>query len=189
VCYSYNISSELINKQTPNFAMNTNDIYPTAPQGEKRCTSHVFMTEPELRALLYAGNLLSLSDTPQDPPAILFDLVYAITVLHNFGTESLKDLISTVWSGIIYPGGVMSGRAAAKESRQKHRQEPDRRHESPSRRPDAYDLIMTIPYCLVPPNEVQAILNEAKEREEAEQRSDQRHVMEKVEMWRRGTAV
>ena len=83
--------------------MNTTDIDPTAPPAEKRCTSHVFTTKPPIRALLFPGSTLSLSGTPRDPPAILFDAIYATTILHHFGTQSLRDLITIVWKDATYP--------------------------------------------------------------------------------------
>lgn len=176
--------------------MNTTDIDPTAPPGEKRCTSHVFRTDASFRAFLSAGVSLSLSNTLQDPPAILFDAIYASTVLHHFGTQSLKDLVTTIWKDTFYPGGVMTttqadykevtaGQAAALENKQKHDQERDTRHEG-RHEPDTYDMLMILPYCMIPPNELQEMLREAKEKAEAVER---RCVQEKVDVWKQGTAV
>jgi hypothetical protein len=43
--------------------------------------------------------------------------------------------------------------------------------------PDTFDMLMTLPYIMVPRNELQAMLRGAKEKAEAE---EQRRVQEKV---------
>jgi hypothetical protein len=184
--------------------MNTTDIDPTAPPAEKRCTSHVFTTKPPSRALLYPGSTLLLSGTFQDPPAILFDAIYATTILHHFGTQSLRDLITVVWKDTTYPDGVSTStqadhkkiiaeRSTAVEHKLKQGKERDGRHErrrdgdhEGCNQPDLYDMLMILPYCLIPPNELQAMSREAKEKAEA---AEQRRVQEKIDAWRQSTAI
>ena len=49
-----------------------------------------------------------ISDTPQWPPAILFDAVYAGALLHHFGTQELKDTLATTWRDVFNPHGTMT---------------------------------------------------------------------------------
>ncbi|PPQ72951.1 hypothetical protein CVT26_014525, partial [Gymnopilus dilepis] len=70
---------------TPNFAMDTSDVDPAAPAEERRYTAHLF--EPTRQKYLGANGLASgtplrMAHTTDWPPAILFDAVYASTVLH-----------------------------------------------------------------------------------------------------------
>jgi len=174
---------------TPNFAMNTTDIDPTIPQAEKRCTAHLFRPGA-LTLLAPSGTPLRISDTPDWPPAILFDAVYADAVLHNFGTQELKDGVAATWKNIFYPGGVRTStkadykavtdeRATAMERTQSQAQERTARYETRSG-PDILDILMTLPYILVPQNELQAMSRAAKEKAEA---AEQKRVHEKVDTW------
>jgi len=177
---------------TPNFAMTTADVDPTAPPTERRCTAHVFdlgnpfvLGDPRLSS----GSPIRISDTPEWPPAILFDAVYAGAVLHHFGTQKLEDAVAATWNDTFYPGGVMTAREAdfkviedqrtATEER-RETQAKDRRARHEARRPDTFDMLMTLPYIMVPRNELQAALREAKEKAEA---TEQRRVQEKVDTW------
>ena len=183
--------------QTPNFAMNTSDIDVTAPPAEKRCTAHLF--EPDKRYYLGRETLppgppLRISDNPLSwPPAVLFDAVYAGAVLEHFGTETLKDEVARTWNNIFYPGGVVTAvhadhkatldkRAASAAKTQKDNQNRTARREARSgpSGPDTFDMLMTLPYIMVPPNELQAMLREAEEKAEA---MEQRRVHEKVDTW------
>ncbi len=48
-----------------------------------------------------------MPDTPASewPPPILLDAVYAGAVLHNFGTQTLKDEIAAAWKDTLDSGG------------------------------------------------------------------------------------
>ncbi|KAF8970114.1 hypothetical protein BDZ97DRAFT_1754124 [Flammula alnicola] len=183
------------NKQTPNFALNTDDIDPTAPPTEKRCTSHVFGDDiPTLE--LHPRFRIQIHDTPEYPPAIVFDAVYAGAVLYHFGTQSVKGNITASWKDIFYPSEVMTmahadykenvdERATAAERKQTQDRERAARHEArceARRQPDTFDMLMTLPYAMVPRNELQAVLREAKEKAEA---AEQRRVQDKVDAWMR----
>ena len=172
--------------------MDTSDIDPTAPPAEKRYTAHLF--EPDERSYLGDGSLplgspLRISDDPMLwPPAILFDAVYAGAVLHHFGTQTLKDEVTGTWKNI-YPGGVMTAAHADYEAitderatfaeRTQKAQDLKPRHEARSG-PDTFDMLMTLPYIMVPRNELQGMLREAEEKAEA---MEQRRVHEKVDTW------
>jgi hypothetical protein len=75
---------------------------------------------------------------------------------------------------------ITDERAAATkrtESEAQERQRCEARHV-----PDTLDILMTLPYILVPPNELQAMLRAAKEKAEA---AEQRQERDKVDAWNR----
>ncbi|KAF8954988.1 hypothetical protein BDZ97DRAFT_1861946 [Flammula alnicola] len=181
---------------TPNFAMNTDDVDPTAPPGEKRCTAHLF--EPSCPTFLGGlgappfGTPIRISDTPHWPPSILFDAVYAGAVLHHFGTQTLKDEVTVTWMDTFDPGGVMDqahadhkvvtdARATTVERTQNQVQEHRARDEARPV-PDTFDMLMALPYILVPREELQAMFRKAKEKAEV---AEKRRVQEKVDTWNR----
>ena len=173
--------------------MNTSDIDPTVQQEDQRCTAHLFSPDERLalgNPMLPLGSPLHISDTAEWPPAILFDAVYADAVIRKFGTQTLKDEISETWKNIFYPGGVMTvgqadykalidERATAAERSQNQAQERKARYEA-RRGPDNLDMLMILPYIMVPRNEVRKVYREAEEKAEAAERS---RVQEKVDTW------
>ena len=167
--------------------MDTPDVDPTAPPGEKRCTAHLFEPRKPYRlGTSPSGSPLRISDTPAWPPTILFDAVYASTVLHHFGTQTLKDVVAATWMDTFYPGGVTDQAHAealtdSEERTQKHAQARQTRYEARTV-PDTFDMLLALPYILVPRNELQATLREAKEKAGA---TEQRRVQEKVDAWNR----
>jgi hypothetical protein len=150
--------------------------------GEKRCTAHVFLPHrPHLLVGFDPGSPVHISDT-DFPPDILFDAAYAGAVLHHFGTQELKDAVTESWKAILYP--VTSAHAdskAAAERRQSRAEERQARYEA-RRSPDTFDMLMTLPYVMVPKNKLQAVLREAEEKVEAAERS---RVQDKVDSWMR----
>jgi hypothetical protein len=174
--------------------MKTADIDPTAPPAERMCPTHLLqLDKPSLLGGLDAppsGSPLRLSDTPEWPPPILFDAVYAGAVLHHFGTQILKDEAVATWKGTFYPGGVMTTahvdykvitneRAAAAEKARNQTQDRKARYEARGG-PDTLDMLMTLPYIMVPRNKLPDMLREAKAKAEA---TEQRRVQEKVDTW------
>jgi len=179
--------------------MNTSDVDPTAPPAEKRCTAHLFPSDarPEevlARETLASGHPLRISDSPKWPPAILFDAVYAGAVLHHFGTRTLTDEVAATWKDTFDPGGIMTAadagykgitdeRAATAERTQDQAQAREARHEARDAArvgPDTFDMLMILPYIMVPRNELKAMLGEAEEKAAA---AAQRRVQEKVDTW------
>ena len=166
--------------------MDTTDIDPIAPPQEERCTAHTFQLHPDPYVLgastLHSGAPLSMSHTPDWPSATLFDAVYASAVLHNFGTQELKDAVSKVWKDSFDSGGIMTGVGAdhkvitdASEwtlNQSQGRQEHYEAHNGP----DTFDMLLALPYVLVSP----AMFRAAKENAEAK---EQRHVWDKVDAW------
>jgi hypothetical protein len=172
--------------------MTTADVDPSASPTEKRCTGHSF--KPGRLSL--AGNIggppsgapVRLSDTAC-PPAILFDAVYAGAVIFHFGTKTLRDA-STVWRNAFSPGGVRTAanaeykaitdkRAATQTKTEDEAQERQTRYKARSG-PDIFDMLMAVPYALVPPEDLQRVVREGVEAAEA---AEQRRVKEKVETW------
>lgn len=100
-------------------------------------------------------------------------------MLRHFGTQRLKDEIneiSTAWKYIFYPSGVTTTANADERDATKARA----REGQACSRPDIMDIFMAVSYILVPPNDLQSIVREAKE--EA-QEAERRRVQEKVEAW------
>ncbi|KAF9462692.1 hypothetical protein BDZ94DRAFT_1282844 [Collybia nuda] len=173
---------------TSNFAMNTADIDLTASPDEKRCTAHLFAPNYPgafggMRVPPF-GSPLRISDTPDWPPAIVFDAVYASAVLHHFGTQILKDVIVKTWMDT-YAEGIMgqahaefksitNARALAEAKRQKRAQERQTRYEARAV-PDTFDMLLAMPY-------ISAMLRNAEEKAATE---EQECVQEKVETWKR----
>ncbi|KAF8063516.1 hypothetical protein FPV67DRAFT_1421234 [Lyophyllum atratum] len=171
---------------TPNFAMDTADVDPTAPAGENRCTAHLFEPgEPAFFGVLSTtpfSSPLRISETPDWPPAILFDAVYASTVLHHFGTQMLKDVLFATWKDTFYPGGVKDQLHAERNSITDEQALARQARRYARAGPDTFDMLLALPYILVPPNEQRAMSREAKEKAAAE---EQRRVQEKVDAWNR----
>jgi hypothetical protein len=155
--------------------MDTSDVDPTAPSGEKRCIAHLFKP----CKLNFLGGMgappfgipLRTSDTPAWLPTILFDTVYASTVLHHFGTQTLKDVVTATWMDTFYRRRHGSGTSTSprRGEAQKHAHARQTRYEACTL-PDTFDMLLALPYILVPRNELQATLREAKEKAAAEQR-------------------
>jgi len=174
--------------------MTTADIDPTAPPTEKRCTAQIFQPASQFNfALLLTINPdspLQLLGTSEDPPAIIFDGIYAGAILYHFGTQELKDAVSQTWRDIFYPNGAkdtahadqkeisnkqVTVQAVEQTQIQQHTTSHDTYHS-----PDTFDMLMVLPYVMVPQNELHATLRGAREEVEA---VDQRHVQEKVNQW------
>lgn len=170
------LDSDSANEQTPNFAMTTADVDPTAQPAEGRCTAHLFQQAGTPAALgclgssaLPSGSPLRISDGPEWPPPVLFDAVYADAVLCHFGTQTLEDEVTATWKDTFYPGGIKT--ASATHTRRLR----EARRESPE-----YDLL-ALPYILVPPDELKTVFREQDARkEEMEKR---RVWQEKVDDW------
>lgn len=173
--------------------MKTNDIDPAAPPEEKRCTSHLF--KYRVARFCYSGSL-QISDSPDFPPTILFDIVYAGVVLNHFGTTALKDGVAATWKGTFYPDGavnakhaeykkIVDGRVADAGMKQNHDRDRGERYKTRGV-PDVFDMLLTLPYIMVPHNELQVMLREAKEHAEA---AEQRQVQEKVDAWIKQTTA
>jgi hypothetical protein len=187
-------------EQTPNFAMNTTDVDPTAPPAEKRCTTHLFQSPTQhvltpgitVLSILKPGFPLQLYNTPEDPPAILFNGIYAGAILHHYGTQALKDALAKTWRDMFYPGGVMDVAhfdeqappvdSLRTEISMQQNTAHDEAEASSGHGLDMSDMLMVLPYVMVPPNELQAALRGAREVREA---AELRHVQEKVDQWNR----
>jgi hypothetical protein len=168
--------------------MKSDDVDPSAPPNEKRCTSHLFkrIDNSALCAMINPNSPIELLNAVKDPPAIIFDAVYAGAVLHHFGTQILKDTVCTGWKDHYYPDGITSAAdadkkkikdiRAAKESKKEddatartHRRE-NRRINASSSGPDVFDTLLFLPYAYLPKDDVQAMFRRAQEKAEVAER-------------------
>ncbi|KAH8995406.1 hypothetical protein EDB92DRAFT_2052945 [Lactarius akahatsu] len=162
---------------TPNFAMSTTDIDPTAPPAQKQCISHLF--EPAPPGTITSGSTFQISDIHRFPPAIIFDAVYAGAVLHHFGTQTLKDMVIANWEDTYSRAMTATDPIESLRSRMQA-QTLDEVHDESHCEPDILDMFAFVPYCMVPPDELRAAMSELREGAEAE---ECRRVEEKVEEW------
>jgi len=190
--------------------MRTNDVDPAAPPNEKRCTAHVFVpaTSPIMTGLIQSlnpGHPLRLSNSHRDPPAIIFDAVYAGAIVHHFGSQIMKDVVSSAWKNKIHKGGVMSSAGAELKKivdkraalAVKTQYEVDKRAERFKRSevrksrtlldttpsgPDSLDMVMMLPYAFLAENERQAFFMRAREKAEA---AEKERLQETVGQWAR----
>ena len=173
--------------------MDTSDIDPTAPPGETRCTAHLFQSDKPSALgdkTLPNGSPLRISeDSMLWPPAMLFDAVYAAAVLDHFGAQAMKDEVAEAWKNIFYLGGIITAAHAEYKvntdervvSAERAQRAQDRRAQHEARSgPDAFDMLMTLPYIMVPRDELQSMLREAEEKVEEMERI---RVHEKVDTW------
>jgi len=87
-----------------------------------------------------------MSHTPDCAPAIFFDAVYVSAVLHNFGTQEVKDVVTKVWKD---PGRIMTGADAdhkvPDEQTLNEAQEPYKADYGP----DTFNVLLALPYIFV----------------------------------------
>ena len=174
-------------EQTPNFAMDTADIALDADPAEWRCTSHLF--EPKtllcVDVALPSGSPVRVFESPEYPPAILYDIVYAGAVLHHFGTPAVKDGITTAWNNIYGVNSDLDAIAGSLEREHEIAEKARRKiahklaRDGPG--PDHIDMLKTLPlFLMIPREQLEAAVRRATEMEEAE---EQKRVEEKVNEW------
>ena len=169
--------------------MNTADVDPSAQPEEKGYTAHLL--DPSRSSMLLGvspGTPLRTSDADSWPPAILFDAVYASAVLHHFGTQELKDEVSTNWMSTFYHEEIrnrdqVGHKEITKEETEKQAQERQQRRTSRTAQ-DTLDILLYLSYMSVPPEKCQAMLKEAEEEAHAAER---RSLEEKIESWNKRT--
>ena len=164
--------------------MTTADVELTSPPTEKKCIAHAF--EPGRHFLpgttsTPLGSPVRISDTPQWPPAILFDAVYAGSLLHHFGTQELKDTLATTWEDVFNPRGTMTSDEREERKQLQAQNRMTRREAAEANSgPDALDMLMALPYIMVPREKRLSILRELEEEAKV---IEQRRVDEKVNLW------
>ena len=155
---------------------------------------------------LNPGRPLPLSDPRRDPPAIIFDAVYAGAIVHHFGSQIMKDVVSSAWKNDFHKGGVTSSAGAERKKIDDKRAaladktEPEVEVKQHARRykrtegrkshhldttpsgPDSLDMVMMLPYAFLPANERQAFFMRAREKAEAVEKE---HLEETVGQWAR----
>jgi len=128
------LGEELAFLKTPNFAMQSDDVDENTEPNKTMYTAHIIKSDETERppSDLVPNSQLKIVEpvSPQFPPDILFDAVYASMVLYHFGTQRIKDSISTTWRHIFYSNGpttranadhmTILGERAATEARKEH---------------------------------------------------------------------
>ncbi|KAH8979302.1 hypothetical protein EDB92DRAFT_1905120, partial [Lactarius akahatsu] len=131
--------------------MPNQSIDPTAPPTQKQCISHLF--EPAPPGTITSGSTFQISDIHRFPPAIIFDAVYAGAVLHHFGTQTLKDMVTANWEDTYSRAMTATDPRENLRSRMQA-QKLDEVHDESHCEPDILDMLAFVPYCMVPPDEV-----------------------------------
>ena len=186
--------------------MTSANIGPQSSDPEtKAYTAHLFVPGKEecfgwpissgARVRIPTSDLAAYSDWPSD---ILFDVVYGSAILHNFGTQALRDG-SGGWKSHFYPEGATSPleevcetsqQGQAGKRKRKHEQDRERADRAPKRlarradsADDRFDNLMFLPYILMRPERVKAFWKEA---EEKRRENEQSQLEEKVSNWAKG---
>lgn len=142
--------------------MDTADVDFTAQPGEKGA-QHISST--------LANHLFSAAQ------AHLLPVVHLASLILPSSHLTLKDAVASTWMDIFYPDGVMD------QIHAEHGLSDERRARYAARTgPDTFDMLLTLPYILIPRDELQATLREAREKAAAE---EQRRVQDKVDTWNR----
>ncbi len=134
--------------------MATSDIDRSLPPTEKRCTADLFRPDRLYsfgKGTLPSGSPLRKPDTPASewPPPILLDAVYAGAVLHNFGTQTLKDEIAATWKDTFDSGGdSMPSADADLQERSAAEKLNEAQKRARERGPDYMDMLMAMPYIM-----------------------------------------
>ncbi|KAH9055159.1 hypothetical protein EDB83DRAFT_1111029 [Lactarius deliciosus] len=90
---------------TPNFAMDTTDVDHRCSHQTREDIQHTSFRStvgPHPHEFV-SGTLVQIAASPQSPPDILFDAIYASFILHHFGTKIVKDRIAKEWTDSLYP--------------------------------------------------------------------------------------
>ena len=113
--------------QSPNFALTTCDVDPTANDpDEERVSVHLLIASLTflIRSLPNGSRvrLPSGKDAEWWPPECLLEASYGCAVLKTFGVEDAEEHISRVWAVEFYPVGPL--RARMDEDGYRHRRSP-----------------------------------------------------------------
>lgn len=165
--------------------MDSADVDPElAASGDKeRYTAQIFDTvEPNAHIDLGwngppHGSPIHFPNTqsPDWPPAILFDAVYAGAVLHTFGTKKIKRDIGKSWCREFYPSGARRAIGDPDEPRFPHLEDP-----TPGPGADQFDMLIAAPFTFIPSEACDGYRRQAEEKIEREIR---RGVGKTVKNW------
>ena len=172
--------------------MDSNDVVPDASPSEPMYITHLFqpLHYPAFDSI--SGSRLTVSDAAQWPPQVLFDVVYASAVLHEFSAPHVRTRIAEIWDELYYPRGGFDATAAKKRMegrRERVRRDVVRHRVSGSQLqlqvgrggPDYLDFAVLVPYLAMSPAELVRYLDDVDA--EAEQDAHRR-VAERVKRWR-----
>jgi len=173
--------------KTPNFAMDTADVDPAAPDARApRYSAHIFV--PERNEFfgdyrLRTGHPLHIAAADW-PPDVLLDYSYGAAVLHKFGVAAPADGgFATAWNSRYYTPG------ARLRSRYAHVSDASDGGSSSASGVmrldwrDPFDRLLMLPYLMMPPQDARALLAAQNEKRAADRRAA---LEDKVGAWRGG---
>jgi hypothetical protein len=173
--------------------MDTTDVDLNTDRAQERLTTHLF--DQSLGQFL--GPLGSAVRMPSDmsswPPTVLFEAIYASTVLNHFGFAPTH--IKEKWGDVFYPGGPTKAAHtdderrhdrgdANKELSERQKASRQRRYERCNgrySRMHPLDMLMMYRFSAMEPEDVRAYLKECEEIAVARERN---RLEEKVNSWR-----
>ena len=165
--------------------MDASDTVQGANPTESMCLVHAFGSDYKD---LLAGRRLSIPSPHRTwaaahwPPAVLFEVVYGATVIHEFGVPATFARAADAWDGLYYPdGGWAASTDAYFEERHRARVERAEYYRANPPRLEALDMMDMFPGSMLGMGELRTMVKERrkKEREEARRRAE-----EKVGAWR-----
>ena len=171
--------------------MDTTDVDSSASADDLRGTLHVFVELDDFEMFAFGPDRrIRIPNSTGFPPTILFDAVYASAVLKHFGTQTMRHHVGNVWRDTLYPRGVMTAARAAQQAitderivaveRKRDQDEQREARYKACQPPDTFDMLMMLPYCMMPHDKVRRLLREAKEKAEEVERL---RTEQKVSAW------
>ena len=182
--------------------MQSDDVDETTEPNTRIYTAHIIEPDENQHMLSdhFSSSQLNIPDpvSPQFPPDILFDAVYAGMVLYHFGTKRMRDGIFTKWKHHFYSNRpttrantdymtILDESVAIAAKRECEVQECNARYEHLyGAHHNTFDFdLLAIPYLSVPPEELQSMVKAAGEEEEKVKATEQKRVRNRVEEWAR----
>ncbi|KAF8872747.1 hypothetical protein CPB84DRAFT_1691185 [Gymnopilus junonius] len=188
----------------PNFAMDVADVHPSLAggAGEKRYSAHLFQSDVALNRHVYSDvahpifKKLTVRDSTEWPPDILWDAVYASVILNLFGHKNFLDKVNEKWGTTFYEGEMPvhqgarnlqelndSHNAAKKKADDAKQRDTraDMRNVATDAQFDIFDTILSLPFAFL--DRAKLMARWGSDRGKAQDK-EQRCIKEKVQGWR-----
>ncbi|KAF8500606.1 hypothetical protein BU17DRAFT_102469 [Hysterangium stoloniferum] len=196
--------SHLAILRTPNFALGIDEVLPNPTYQNPffRFTPHFFVSNPS-DALLLTMNFyqrdfrypMEMADEwPKDwPPGFLWDFIYGVIVVKNYGNRSAVDIANVASRANLYPDGIETATQRAKENLERKKQESERRKEAQDGRGGVEDQLSfsdaaDVVFCLWMNSLFGRSGQDARSKKEAErtrrEQEELRVTSERVNQWR-----
>jgi hypothetical protein len=144
--------------ETPKFAMKTIDVDPIADPDERRYTAHVFDSEHDafvsirdrngIFRMVTRGSTATVAFSCEFPPDILFDDVYGTAVALQF--SKMSGSADSPWLKHYYPGGVKNAQEETDSHQERAKARNNARSPAQDEGLDVWDMLLHIPYVLIP---------------------------------------